>query len=585
MVSLTRFLVLLISLGYGSYSWATTINVDSDRNPVGLDESFTLSYSADGGVDDDPDFSPLKPYVDILGQSESSNISFINGHMSRKKVWNLSVIARKVGELELPPIHFGSDTSSPYRLKVTKSSTPDSASSALFSKVTVEQTPLYPQQQLIVTQQLFTSQNLSGYALGELRFSGVNVESKTLGEEKKYQTRIDGKAYLVIEKKIAVFPQQAGTLTIEPTLSDARLASSNSSRFDPFGGMPGFSNGKLVRTQSDAVSIAVKPLPANATAPWLPAHDLVIDQQWSGEIGKVIQGEPITRTLSIAANGLTSAQLPELPTLEFVGVKQYPDKALLRDQLSDLGVTGNRVEKTALIATRPGSLTLPEIRIPWWDSDEQTFKTAIVPAVTLTVLPAPNKSMVTPAPIAAPQVQDSAPAQRQTSSSPGATQSRPDSTTALAESAPEEAVWKYAAIGMGTGWILTLLAWWLLRNQPAKSNSPKPPGSDRKPGHTVQAAYSELKQACNHNDAKSIRQATINWLKARSGQTNISDVDIKSVSETLAKQLRQLDVYLYAANDHETKFECKSLLKQVEALMKSNIKAKQKPSRLEEFSP
>ncbi len=60
MVSLNRFIILGIGLlqlclFVGTVS-AANIVVRSDRNPVGLNESFQLVYETEGDVDDDPDF-------------------------------------------------------------------------------------------------------------------------------------------------------------------------------------------------------------------------------------------------------------------------------------------------------------------------------------------------------------------------------------------------------------------------------------------------------------------------------------------------------------------------------------------------
>ena len=90
-------LTLLFTLSTMNGSWAATISAQVDRNPVHLDETFNLFFEADDTPDDDPDFSPLKNDFDIINQSQSSNISMINGQFSKKIKWTLSVMAKRSG--------------------------------------------------------------------------------------------------------------------------------------------------------------------------------------------------------------------------------------------------------------------------------------------------------------------------------------------------------------------------------------------------------------------------------------------------------------------------------------------------------
>jgi hypothetical protein len=60
------------------------VNVTSDRDPVSLEESFNLVFSADEDPDGEPDFSPLNEDFDVLRQSRSTQINMINGRLTRR---------------------------------------------------------------------------------------------------------------------------------------------------------------------------------------------------------------------------------------------------------------------------------------------------------------------------------------------------------------------------------------------------------------------------------------------------------------------------------------------------------------------
>ncbi len=106
-------LVSLIILVHAQLLQATTITVKTDRQDVGLNESFVMIFESDGSVDDDPDFSPLQKDFQILSRSSSSNMSIVNGKISSTKTWKLTALARREGKLVIPPVSFGKDRSQP----------------------------------------------------------------------------------------------------------------------------------------------------------------------------------------------------------------------------------------------------------------------------------------------------------------------------------------------------------------------------------------------------------------------------------------------------------------------------------------
>ena len=91
----TRLINLLILIGvlggFLSNQAFAAINVTIDRNLVRLNESFQLVFEADSSPDQDPDFSGLEQYFVVLNQSQSNNISIINGEYKRNIKWVLQV--------------------------------------------------------------------------------------------------------------------------------------------------------------------------------------------------------------------------------------------------------------------------------------------------------------------------------------------------------------------------------------------------------------------------------------------------------------------------------------------------------------
>ncbi len=518
---------------------AADISVRADRNPVALNESFNLIYETTGSVDDDPDFSPLKNYLDVLNQSSNSNISIINGNYSSKKSWRLTVMAREVGKITLPPIKFGSDQSPAYSLTVNQAAQTSQQQSEFFTRLKAEPRQVYVQQQLVVTQQLFTAQNLSAYGMGELELSSQNVVIEALGEERQYQTRIKDKTYLVVERSFAIYPQTSGSLTLSPVLVEAQLKSGSSSFFGSFG-----NRGKVLRARSNALEIDVLPLPAQANMnPWLPASDLQLVENWPDKTIRFVQGEPITRTLSLKAEGLTAAQLPEMPAFNIDGLKQYPDQPMLNDVKNDNGITGYRVQKVALIPTRSGQMVLPAIHIPWWNTNTNQREVATVPARRIDVAPATDSADATQitAPPTAAAIKEPEP-----KNDPAPVAERPPATSDL-----NSGVWQMLAIMFAVGWVLTLLLWFM-KTRPARPSAlPVTATND-----SISESYKKLMQACKAEDARLCRISLLQWAQAlypHKGIVQLGDCR-QWFPAPLNAEVRKIDAMLYGGEQQQINF-------------------------------
>ena len=81
-----------------------------------------------------------------------------------------------------------------------------------------------------------------------------------------------------------------------------------------------------------------------------------------------------------------------IPELRF-----YPDQeSIEQSELAD-GLQGQRIQSEALVARSGGNWTLPEIRIPWWNTETDTLQFAVLPARSVSVnalsIPAPSRPL------------------------------------------------------------------------------------------------------------------------------------------------------------------------------------------------
>ncbi len=468
---------------------------------MGLGESFRITFEATGSVDDDPDFSPLEADFEILGKNRSSNISIVNGNMSRKTQWHLTAMARQAGQIEIPAIAFGDDTSPPLGLTVTEQSPAKDGSSAPIL-VQVEATPktAYVQQQIRYQVRLLRNVEIANATLSEPKLAQGDALIEKLGDDRTYETRQDGLRYIVVERNYAIFPQQSGPLTIAPVIFQGTVLQGRPSLLDPFG-----QNGAVKRVQSETLEISSKAVPQEFSGNnWLPSGQLRLVEEWSETPPAFKVGEPVTRTLTLYAEGLTAAQLPELRLPPTDGLKQYPDQPILENHPRDGLLVGARQEKIALVPTRAGKYRLPALEIPWWNTASEQMEVARLPEREIEVLPA-AKSAPPPPPVQRPEAELQLPPKGQ-----------PDAPGTSAAAA-EASRWRRISLGLATGWGLSLIAWGATRR---KKNAIVPASATADLAlQSHSKALDALKQSCRGNDPQQTKAALLQLARGTWGAT------------------------------------------------------------------
>jgi hypothetical protein len=508
-LALSLFLLAQLALG-------AEISARLSRNPVGLEDSFQLILESAGEKDLEPDWSPLEKDFEILQRSQSQSIQIVNGDMSRKTTWQLTLMARRAGELRIPPVRFGSQSSPELLLSVRDAprASPGDAGE-LFIEVEVSPKTLYVQAQLVYTLRLFVADTLGDVRLRQLtapRPQGVEAVVETLGEDRQYQTRRGGRNFTVLERRYALFPQHSGSLVLPPVLFEGEVGGRRAAPFDLFDS-PFGKPGQVRRVRSQELSVQVQPIPGEIPAgPWLPADNLQVVENWSRDPAQFAVGEPLTWTLAIIADGLTAAQLPSLaerlPLPD--GLKAYPDQPELRNQTADSGITGSRQEKLAVMANRPGRYQLPGLRLGWWNTRTGKLEYAELASRVIEVQgPAPTR---VPAPVAAPAT---LPAEV-----PGRSGTAPpDVPSASPTPAPlfllgiDPTLWPWIGLLLALGWAITGLAWWWTARRRSVTAKGVTTTSSRRTASAA-AARRRLERAISGHDRTGARHALLDWAQA-----------------------------------------------------------------------
>ncbi|WDE13313.1 BatD family protein [Thalassomonas haliotis] len=369
------------------------VSASVDKNPVMLNESFVLSVVASEDVGSNAlDTTPLQKDFIVGRTSVSSQTSMVNFKTSYSTTWTTVLFARKTGTVTIPPLTVGSAQTQAINLQVVPASSAKAGTRQqdIFITTEVSAKDVYVQQLVTMSVKLHFSTELKRGTLSEPELEGANIQQ--VGKDGESESIINGRRYRIIERTYAITPQQSGDFVIAaPVFSGEVMASSNrrSSFFS-------FAETKPVSVMGDTISLNVRPVPDTFQGQWLPSELLTLHQEWQPELSKFTVGEPITRTITLTAAGLSEEQLPELAMEMPPGLKVYPDQAELHTSLNKDRLVSQKVRNFALVASKPGKYTLPEISVPWWNTVTNRYETSTIAAQEIEVLPGAQTANNTP---------------------------------------------------------------------------------------------------------------------------------------------------------------------------------------------
>jgi len=308
-----------------------------------------------------------------------------------------------------------------------------------------------------------------------------------------------------------------------------------------------------LRRSTEALTIKVLPRPDTFPAgTWLPARELTLEESWSTAPEQLRAGESATRTIRILGEGLQGAQLPPVLFPATDGLKYYPDQPIVNDTEVATGLLGSRQDSAAVVPTRAGTWTIPQIRIPWWDIESGTVRYAVLPGREITVAAADPATSTTL--VAAPEIEIG-------------TGTAVVPPVASASGAPWQ--WQILSAVSSVGWILTLayLIW--------SRRKPKTQQVATADNPSEQAAFKQLLAACASSSALHARDAVINWAAALLPQVTVISLDQVAVAfadRELTAALDVLNTSLYSS-DGGGNWDGVALSESVRRLRKQHQKA------------
>ena len=479
-------------------------SVDRDHLNSGETVELTLE-SNDATQFGKPDLSPLDDLFEVRGTRQVNQLTNLSDSNKANTRWIITLQPRRTGTVVIPPLQVGDYHSQPISLTVSQSEATVNELAPVFIESSLDQSSVYVQAQAILTLRIYHSVALyDDSSLTPLHLSDAIVEQ--LGESRTYEKLINGVRHGVIEMRYGIYPQHSGELLVPAqTFSATQVDSQQSNAPAPLGPVPG----KLVHVSSPDIPLKVKPKPQDypSTAPWLPARSLSMSETWNPEPDHCRVGDSLTRTLTLKAQGLSSAQLPALTATDVNGLRRYPDLPQLSNQITENGLIGSREEREALVPTRIGQVELPAVEVVWWNTHEDRLERSYLPARTLQVAANPDLALD-------PAASDTA---------------RPLSDESSLW------LWQLSTFVLGCSTLIGFGLWWRARWQPAILRAAQT-------GPSPRTLLDDLKRACLANDPQATRQALDAW--ARQQPETLADMAARFV--LLSDALDGLNGALYS---------------------------------------
>ncbi|MEL6477846.1 MAG: hypothetical protein AAFR17_11015 [Pseudomonadota bacterium] len=180
-----------------------------------------------------------------------------------------------------------------------------------------------------------------------------------LGEDRWFDTQIDGQTVVNLERRMALFPQEAGPVEIGAFTHHLTLLSPQGRRFEH-------------AARSEGLVLTVSPQPDAEW--WFPVRAIEISDAWSNPPEKLSPGQGALRIVTVTAQGAEPELLPPMPALTGAGAHIFPHP---ERRIVTLGPDGPITRAFWRWTVRPegaGAAFLDPIEIAYFDTRERAHR-------------------------------------------------------------------------------------------------------------------------------------------------------------------------------------------------------------------
>ncbi len=369
------FLILTVSIAAQQAVFTASADAKQVIQNGYLDVTFTLE-NVEGTRFTPPPFTNFKV---VSGPSQSSQMTIVNGEMSRKISYGYSLIATKLGKTTIgaASIRAGNKVlkTKPISIEVLKGkpvakSADGTVAKEIYVQLELSDSTVYIGQQITAKYMLYTQKDVSSADFrSEPNYEGFYAKRVRNLNDRAERVIIDGVQYTKKAlRTMAIFPQQTGSFTFEPAYINLGLPVKNGRRNSFF-----FSTRtKPFLTNTEAVKIKVLNTPPNAPA------------SFSGAIGKYTMTASLDKTsittdealtMKIHIRGVGDGKFVEAPLQTNPAFDIY-DPNVIQDESTERGdqIRVDKVFEYLMVPNKQGAFYVkPEFT--YFDIDSNDYMT------------------------------------------------------------------------------------------------------------------------------------------------------------------------------------------------------------------
>jgi hypothetical protein len=230
--------------------------------------------------------------------------------------------------------------------------------------------PIHAREMLIVTLRGDYGDHI---ALEELTVPPVDGLSWVqLGHDRWFEEYVDGLPHRVFERRLALWPEEDGTVALPALTHRFTLSPRGSVR-------------RSFDVASEPLRFEVAP-PLEEAGWWLPARALTVEEEWTGgDALNLRPGEALTRTVRLTAAGVTPDRIGPQPSLDTDTVFAFPEPETREMAITPEGPVSRVTWRWSILPDTPRPTAVPPVTIRWFDTVAREMRAIDLPAKPIAV--------------------------------------------------------------------------------------------------------------------------------------------------------------------------------------------------------
>lgn len=376
----------------------TKFVASADANQVLLGSYVIVTFTLQNGKGSQFKAPSFKDFKVINGPNQSVQTTIINGAMSSEMAFSYSLQPQRQGRLTIGPAFITVQrkelATEPITIEVIPPSqnqnTPKSAAEGYYVQLEASTARAYVGQQIVLDYKLYTTVDIGSFEIrSEPKIDNCFTLELPTFHLSTQREIIGGKEYVTkVIKRVAVFPQQSGSVQIDPAIIALGITYEDPNSMSFF-----FRNKvRLENVQTNTLALSFLPLPPGAPLTFSGAVGS-FNADFSVSQSSIHANSTLALRLRIQGDGdekKVAAPVLELPT----SVELYDPRQVAH---TDDNVPGKyrytREYEYLLVPQQSGELTLTP-SFSYFDPINEVYQT-ITDTLVLTILPGTGKAAAT----------------------------------------------------------------------------------------------------------------------------------------------------------------------------------------------